>query len=188
MLLYRLKVLKQTGQENWVGPMRICAGVGIQYCPLFSLPIGVDANPSGTTSSPSPSPAPVSTLHSSSGSMPRSALPESPDRRSVSVPPPPGAVGRPMRRATAVSSVDAPASTSIGSPSSQQEGMQLRSAKSGTRAVGVAEPLPAASIRKSSGSSSESESAATWGREAPCVGDRERRGSASRRGGEGGES
>lgn len=37
MLLYLLKVLQQTGQENWVGPMRIWEGVGIQYCPLLSL-------------------------------------------------------------------------------------------------------------------------------------------------------
>jgi len=37
MLLYLLKVLEQTGQENWVGPMRIWEGVGIQYCPLLSL-------------------------------------------------------------------------------------------------------------------------------------------------------
>ena len=33
MLLYLLKVLLQTEQENWVGPTRIWAGVGIQYCP-----------------------------------------------------------------------------------------------------------------------------------------------------------
>lgn len=37
MLLYLLKVLKQRGQENWVGPIKICAGVGIQYWPLLSL-------------------------------------------------------------------------------------------------------------------------------------------------------
>lgn len=35
MLLYLLKVLKQRGHENWVGPIRIWAGVGIQYCPLL---------------------------------------------------------------------------------------------------------------------------------------------------------
>lgn len=36
MLLYLLKVLKQTGHENCVGPIRIWEGVGIQYCPLLS--------------------------------------------------------------------------------------------------------------------------------------------------------
>lgn len=37
MLLYLLKVLKQRGQENWVGPIKIWEGVGIQYWPLLSL-------------------------------------------------------------------------------------------------------------------------------------------------------
>lgn len=40
MLLYLLKVLKQRGHENWVGPMRIWAGVGIQYWPLCSVLVG----------------------------------------------------------------------------------------------------------------------------------------------------
>ena len=48
MLLYLLKVLQQTGQENWVGPMRIWEGVGIQYCPLLSL---LDKNPEEEKSS-----------------------------------------------------------------------------------------------------------------------------------------
>lgn len=40
MLLYLLKVLKQRGQENWVGPIRIWEGVGIQYWwPLFIIPL-----------------------------------------------------------------------------------------------------------------------------------------------------
>lgn len=37
MLLYLLKVLLQTGQENWVGPTRIWAGDGIQYFPSMRL-------------------------------------------------------------------------------------------------------------------------------------------------------
>jgi len=37
MLLYLLNVLKQRGHENCVGPMRIWAGVGIQYWPLLIL-------------------------------------------------------------------------------------------------------------------------------------------------------
>lgn len=37
MLLYLLKVLKQRGHENCVGPIRIWAGVGIQYWPLLIL-------------------------------------------------------------------------------------------------------------------------------------------------------
>ena len=49
MLLYLLKVLQQTGQENCVGPMRIWEGVGIQYCPLLSL---FDKNPEEESSIP----------------------------------------------------------------------------------------------------------------------------------------
>uniref|UniRef100_A0A0A9DCX3 Uncharacterized protein n=1 Tax=Arundo donax TaxID=35708 RepID=A0A0A9DCX3_ARUDO len=61
MLLYRLKVLWQTGQENCVGPMRICDGVGIQYCPFVSLPIPMDAHPTAiAASSPSSSSSPSS--------------------------------------------------------------------------------------------------------------------------------
>lgn len=39
MLLYLLNVLLQTGQENWVGPTRICAGEGIQYWPSIGAPM-----------------------------------------------------------------------------------------------------------------------------------------------------
>jgi len=39
-LLYLLKVLKQRGHENWLGPMRIWEGVGIQYWSLFSFSMG----------------------------------------------------------------------------------------------------------------------------------------------------
>ena len=37
MLLYLLNVLKQRGHANCVGPIRIWAEVGIQYCPLLIL-------------------------------------------------------------------------------------------------------------------------------------------------------
>jgi hypothetical protein len=127
MLLYRLKVLKQTAQENCVGPIRICDGVGIQYCPLFSRPIGVDGNPSGASFSSSP-PAPFSSLSFlPSSSSPTSSTTESsccrrlgrrdesPETRSAM---PALVVGKPMRSATVTSSTAEPApdSTSIGCP------------------------------------------------------------------------
>lgn len=59
MLLYLLKVLKQTGQENWVGPIRIWEGVGIQYWPLLSLLIlHAPSPPTESSSSSSPPPVP----------------------------------------------------------------------------------------------------------------------------------
>lgn len=53
MLLYRLKVLLQTGQENCVGPTRICSGDGIQYCPstsllTMSLGVGLEVEPAAS--------------------------------------------------------------------------------------------------------------------------------------------
>lgn len=46
MLLYRLKVLLHTVHENWVVPMRISAGEGIQYCRGTGLkPAAVEATP-----------------------------------------------------------------------------------------------------------------------------------------------
>lgn len=52
MLLKRLKVLLQTEQENWVGPMRIWAGEGIQYWP-GTWP-GLEINGSGLFPRPPP--------------------------------------------------------------------------------------------------------------------------------------
>jgi len=41
MLLKRVNVLLQTVQENWVGPMRICWVVGIQYRPWVGVEEGL---------------------------------------------------------------------------------------------------------------------------------------------------
>jgi hypothetical protein len=190
MLLYRLKVLKQTGQENCVGPIRICDGVGIQYCPLFSRPIGVDGNPSGgavalSSSSSSSSSPPAPSFLPSSSSTPLSCCRlgrnESPETRPALV------VGKPMRRATVTSPTAEPApdSTSIGSPTA----LTFRSAAKSPptpccwwwpRLLTLAGPA-------SSSSSSESASPRLLRRSSSReTGASDRSGSAYRSGGEGG--